>query len=156
MQFVTILAGANFRPAEAKDALRTLERGAQLRLERDPENAYDSNAVKVLYDEPVVEGEGVREHFIGFVAKADNPVIAAMLDGEPGDSEAPYFAEGHTPVVERCEILDFVSGPLKPTIVIEISDGFELGTLVRGQAGDDADDFAFLSGEDEESSDDEE
>jgi len=153
LQFITILAGANFRPADAKAVLRELESGAQLRLERDPENAYDSNAVKVLYEEPLVEGEGIREHFIGFVAKADNPVIAAMLDGEPGDPDAPYFAEGHTPEVTRCEILDFVSGDLKPTIVIEIHDGFELGTLVRGEGADDSD---FLSGEGDEASDDEE
>ena len=149
MQIVTILAGANFRPAESREFLKTLPRGAQLRLERDPANPYDSSAIKVLADE-IIEVDGdqgdtdkqVIEHFVGFVAKADNFELALILDGDQGEGDDPLFAEGHTPEVTRCEILDFVSGPLKPTIVIEVSTGFELGTLVKSDTdGDGEDDF---------------
>lgn len=146
MQFVTVLAGANFRPAESREALKTLTKGTALRLEREASNPYDANAVRVIADVGTAD-EGVVEHFIGFVAKADNAEIAMLLDGEPGDGDDPLFAEGHTPEVTRCEILDFVSGPLKPTIVIEISTGFELGTLVTSDDDEDGDD-EFLPGED--------
>lgn len=148
MQFIIVLAGANFRSAEDRFALKSLAKGAALRLEREPTNAYDKNAVKVIVDLGTADS-GIVEHFIGFVPASNNPEIAAMLDGN--NLEGELFAPGHTPTVDRCEIIDFVSGPLKPTIVIEISTGFELGTLVRSDRDADEDgDEDFLSGEEDE------
>lgn len=72
MQIMTILAGANFRPAAVKEQITNLEIGDTLTLERDPENEYDYNAVKVLF-----EGE-----FIGFIPKTDNAFLASWLDAK--------------------------------------------------------------------------
>lgn len=66
------LAGANFRPKEAKAIIYTLEEGDTLRLERDPSNEYDSSAVRVI--------EPVNEEFIGFIPKSDNEELAARMD----------------------------------------------------------------------------
>lgn len=43
------LVGVNFRPAEAKDLVKNLALGEALYLEREPDNQYDTNAVKVGY-----------------------------------------------------------------------------------------------------------
>jgi hypothetical protein len=152
MQFIIVLAGANFRSAEARASLKSLAKGASLSLARDPTNAYDKNAVKVLVRG--VDAElNESEIFLGFIPAASNPEIAALLDGR--NIEGELFAPGHTPTVDRCEIIDFVSGPLKPTIVIEISTGFELGTLVRSDADTDEDgDADYLVGDEDEADED--
>ena len=148
MQFITVLAGHNFRPTECKVALAEARRGETpyaLRLERDEANAYDGNAIKVIM------AMGGEEYFIGFVASPDAYQLAPYLDNDQDrrDNDGnPLWTEDHVPQVERCEILDWVSGDKKPTIVIEVSTGYELGTLVRGP--DDADedgDEDFLSGD---------
>lgn len=156
MQFITILAGHNFRPAECKTALAEAKRGEieyRLELERDPSNAYDPNAIKVMMtvddtDEP---------YFIGFVAGPDAALIAPYLDADESVRENngnPLWTEDHVPSVERCEIIDWVSGDKKPTIVIEISTGFELGTLVKGGDADGDGDEDYLAGDEGEGDDD--
>lgn len=72
MEILTSLAGLNFRPASAKEAVDALNLGDELTLERDPTNEYDSNAVRVI--DPA-SGE-----FIGFIPKVDNAEIAQALD----------------------------------------------------------------------------
>lgn len=151
MQFITILAGHNFRPADCKVALAEIKLGAEhtLRLERDPANAYDANAIKVIADlgDLSIDDNGPTEFFIGFIAGPDAQLIAPYLDNT-ADSEA--VAEGHTPTVDRVEIIDWVSGEKKPSIVIEISTGYEVGTLVRGPDDDLDGDEDYLSGEEDE------
>lgn len=136
MQLVTHLVGANFRGPAAKEVLRTSGVGTTGTLVRDADNAYDANAVQVHID-------GV---FVGFVPAKDNGELANLLDAN-SEFEGVLFAEGHTPTVTRCEILDFHNGDLKPTLVIEVDDGFALGTIVRTE-GDKDDDY--LSGTDDE------
>lgn len=147
MQYLTVLAGANFRPAEAKAALKAAaDRPApalNLALERDIDNLYDTNAVKVmlsLQDDDTESGWTTPE-FIGFVAKADNTEIAMLLDLVEGRvSSLPHLvAFGHIPELERCEIVDFANGVLKPTIVIEFSTGYEVGTVVKSRDDEDED-----------------
>lgn len=151
MQFITILAGHNFRPAECKAALAEVKMGAahRLELERDPSNAYDTNAVKVML---TLEDQETDPYFIGFVAGPDAQLIAPYLDADESVRENngnPLWTEDHTPAVERCEIIDWVSGDKKPTIVIEISTGYELGTLVKGKldADEDGDDDYLVGDE---------
>lgn len=72
MEYKAVMNGANFRPASAKEVLKTLTIGDQLTLERDPQNPYHSNAVKVIEPE---SGE-----FIGFVEKDVAEAIAPILD----------------------------------------------------------------------------
>lgn len=71
MQFE--LVGTSFRPAEAKEIVKAASIGDEYRLERDAENAYDDNAIKVMSDD---------EH-IGFVPKTDNADLAAEMDLNP-------------------------------------------------------------------------
>jgi len=151
MQFITILAGHNFRPAECKVALAEIKRGMAhtLYLERDRENAYDANAIKVLADIGT-EDNGPQEYFIGFIAGPDAALIAPYLDAtDPDDEDEPRWADDYEPQVERVAILDWVSGDKKPTLVIEISTGFEVGTLVSGPDEDGDGDEDFLPSDDE-------
>lgn len=73
------IVGNNFRPKDsgAREAVTNLAPGDEVQLEREPENEYDSNAVKVLVD-------GL---FVGYVAKVDNFQIASHLD-----ANRPYKA----------------------------------------------------------------
>jgi hypothetical protein len=72
MQIICTLAGAQFRPAEAKEALRTAGIGDVVSLEPDPENEYDPQAVKVIFN----------GHHIGFIPKQSNPPVFAALQAE--------------------------------------------------------------------------
>lgn len=76
----TILAGASFRSAVAKDFIKTeLSRDTKIVLEREPNNQYDSNAIKV-----VCKDEFEEDVFIGYIPKVDNAVLAMALDaGKP-------------------------------------------------------------------------
>lgn len=80
IRYLTNLAGLNFRPAEAKDLVLMLEPGAQINLEREPQNQYDENAIKVLatLDDP--EDDTAEWTFIGYVEKLVNGPLAKDLD----------------------------------------------------------------------------
>jgi hypothetical protein len=69
-EIFTELAGLSFRPKTAKEVVDTLQIGDTLTLERDPENEYDDNAIKVL----------AVDEFIGFIPKVDNLLIAQHMD----------------------------------------------------------------------------
>lgn len=70
-EILTESVGLHFRPSEVKHFVNNeLQVGQALTLEREPSNAYDSNAIKVLCD----------EHFIGYVPKTSNAVLAALMD----------------------------------------------------------------------------
>lgn len=146
MQFITILAGNQFTPVESKAALAEVaqfQTPHKLTLVRDPSNAYDSNAIRVILE---LENDD-NEYFIGHVAAADAKHLAPYLDNDEelrDNNGNPLWTEDHVPQVERCEILDFVSGPKKPTIVIEVSTGYELGTLVTGPDADQDGDDDYL------------
>lgn len=58
--FEAELRGVSFRPIEAKAVVKDLVVGDPLKLEPDPKNEYDPNAIKVI---EINSGE-----FIGFVA----------------------------------------------------------------------------------------
>lgn len=85
--YLTNLAGLSFRPKESKTVVLQLRPGDQLDLEREPMNAYDENAIKVfalvkpgtleIEHEDPAEAE---RHFIGYVEKIANPLIARDLD----------------------------------------------------------------------------
>lgn len=80
-RYLTNLAGLSFRPKEAKDVVRALTVGEKLRLEREPDNAYDSNAIRISAIVDKGEGEDDFEVvFIGFVERLVNGPIAADLD----------------------------------------------------------------------------
>lgn len=98
----TSLAGAQFRPSDAKELIKTIVHGDELTLERDPENEYDANAIRVLFD----------DIFIGFVPRADAANLAPLMDS------------GTEPV---CVCIGSV-GTLKPAFEIQIEDEEEIHT----------------------------
>ena len=94
--FQCTLAGANFRPADAREVCKSLGIGDTLELEADPSNPYDSNAVKVIAEDT----------FIGCIPKSDNTDVAAAL------------ARGEEVLVE---VVGF-EATLKPILEITLSD----------------------------------
>lgn len=70
MKTETAIAGVQFRPKAIKEAIRLLAPGDQLELERDPENAFDPNAIKIMAD----------GQFLGFVQKQVAAYLAPELD----------------------------------------------------------------------------
>lgn len=72
MEFSAILRGLSFRPIDAKAYAGTLTEGDPLLIEREPENAFDPNAIKVLSPE--------RSLHIGYVAKEVAVELAPLMD----------------------------------------------------------------------------
>lgn len=129
MELNITLAGANFRPAEAKDYIKfDLKTGDKMKLVRDATNAYDERAVQIhgFADmEPI---------FLGFVPKSDNLLLSQALDADP---DLEY----------ECLCTGFI-GTLQPTFTIifgeperdeELDDGLEEGYL---NSDDDDDELA--------------
>lgn len=99
MQFQAALMGVNFRGKEVSQLVAALPVGeTAFTFERDPENAYDPNAVKVLYG-------GDPGEFIGFVAKEVAEEIAPLMD-------SGYTVTG--------KIIDFL-GMTKPFMELELT-----------------------------------
>ena len=151
MQFITTLMGHQFTKPEAKvalDEVRRFDLPHTLRLERDPGNAYDMNAIRVI----LIDEFG-HDYFIGHVAATIAAQLAPYLDNDQDKRDNngnPFWTEDHVPEVTRCEIIDWVSGEKKPTIVIEVSTGYELGTLVKGDADGDGEADDYLVGDEGE------
>jgi hypothetical protein len=59
------LVGARFRPVEAQSILLEAEVGDPVQLEPEPTNAYDPNAIKVIY----------KEHHVGYVPRETTHMI---------------------------------------------------------------------------------
>jgi hypothetical protein len=72
------LAGVQFRPSSALDAIKSLSEGDELILDPEPDNKYDPNAVRVMYDYEVGD-EATREH-LGYVPKKFSAEIAAIIE----------------------------------------------------------------------------
>lgn len=103
MQISVTLAGANFRPAEAKDFIKyQLAVGDKCGLERDAANQYDERAVRILGVD-IAASETV---FIGFVPKSDNLLLSQAMDAAGDD------------FTYTCVCTGFV-GTLQPTFDIE-------------------------------------
>lgn len=87
----TTLAGANFRPADAREVTKRLVIGETLELEQDPFNEYDASAVKVIAE----------DIFIGYIPKADNKeIFNALSRGELITAEVVAFEASLKPVLE--------------------------------------------------------
>jgi len=72
------LAGRKYHDAdEVWDELKV---GTTLRLERDKENRYDSNAVAVIYEQKDEKGDMADEFLIGYIPRSENETIANLLE----------------------------------------------------------------------------
>lgn len=67
---VTKLAGTTFHDHQQNLSMFTEPIFSTYNLYREPENPYDSNAVKV----------GLSPHFFGYIPKTVAPTVAAMMD----------------------------------------------------------------------------
>jgi hypothetical protein len=77
MEIFANLVGVTFRPAEAKTIVKALTPadGSQLRLETEPDNQYDGNAVKVIHTPT--------DTHLGYLARENNyDVFQALEHGE--------------------------------------------------------------------------
>jgi len=75
-ELMTECVGLHFRPREVKEFFNAeCGPGTPLALEREPENAYDSNAIKVF----AVDEQGAGWH-IGYIPKTSNAVLAMLMD----------------------------------------------------------------------------
>lgn len=123
MNFLSPLMGVNFRGAEIRELVKTLPIGTTFTLERDPENQYDANAIKVLYEG--IETGGAPE-FVGFVAK------------EVAEELAPLLDSGYT---ATATIIDFL-GDIKPHLEIEATLADDESNDIDDDAEDHEDDEA--------------
>ena len=72
------LAGRKYHDAdEVWDELKV---GTVLRLERDKENRYDTNAVAVIYERKDQKGAIEDEFLIGYIPRDNNVMIANFLE----------------------------------------------------------------------------
>lgn len=72
------LAGRKYHDAdEVWDELKV---GTVLRLERDKENRYDTNAVAVIYERKDEKGSVEDEFLIGYIPRDNNVMIANFLE----------------------------------------------------------------------------
>jgi hypothetical protein len=74
------IAGSSFRDG-AKEAISSLKHGQPLRLEREPKNAYDKNAVAIYLD-GYVEGRRSKPRSIqlGYVPQKWSGTVSAAMD----------------------------------------------------------------------------
>ncbi len=116
MEIFAPLVGVTFRGAACKEIVKKLtpEDGNLLRLEADPTNEYDSNAVKVMY-------EPTGDH-IGFIAKENNQQIFAALEaGETLQVQIVGFENSIKPTLlitdnEALNNLPEIAEPYKPSL----------------------------------------
>lgn len=80
------IAGVKFRGARIYELLKTLENGTVFELEAEPDNSFDPNAIKLLYD------DGTEEHFVGYVPKTLSSEVSAALEIEPWVAVATDFS----------------------------------------------------------------
>ncbi|NJL70385.1 MAG: hypothetical protein HC888_01645 [Candidatus Competibacteraceae bacterium] len=64
------IVGMHFRGADAKEAAAGLQPGQPLRLEREPENQFDGNAIKVYFE----------DLWLGYVEASQAAWIAPNMD----------------------------------------------------------------------------
>lgn len=91
MEFLTSIVGVNFRPADAKQAVRDLAVGDEVYLEPEPDNAYDTNAIKVLTAD---------DTFIGYIPRSENFEIGEALAADRSyTAEVTSFASELKPFI---------------------------------------------------------
>jgi len=69
-QIATVIVGSKFRPKQAREALTMMKPGTEIRLRRDPNNAFDAYAIECHF---------LGQH-VGFIPRQANPEIARAMD----------------------------------------------------------------------------
>lgn len=75
---------AGFRHYDGAEFWRDMQAGDRLELVREPENPYDSGAIRVEW----------RGHMLGYVPRGDNAAVARQLDrGTPLEARVAVLRE---------------------------------------------------------------
>lgn len=124
MRFSAALMGVNFRPAEVREFVKDSEtfESYPLTLEREPDNQYDANAIRVIADVGYPEHRDTQ--FVGFVAK------------EVAEELAPLLDSGYA--VDSVRVITWL-GTIKPLLEIEVS-------LPEDEYADEAPDSTYEQG----------
>lgn len=101
------LMGLSFRPKSAKEVVAQFEKNQVLYLEREPDNEYDSSAIKVVWYPD--EDRTQEPTHIGYVPSAQNADLAAYMDENAADLEEEPLT---------C-IVTGVADPKKPTLYFD-------------------------------------
>lgn len=113
MEILITLAGANFRPKEAKDYIKDfLKPHMDVTLVRDRANPYDERAIQIHF---TPDGTEYPPMFIGFVPKGDNLLLSQKMD---------WCAEHDVPFGYEAECTGFM-GTLQPTFQITFDPRFD-------------------------------
>ena len=83
--------GQQYREAWEREVWYALKEGDALKLERDPANGYDPNAIKVLVPAGTIIGNKPleRDAHVGFIPKRENTDLARWMD-QGGKAEWVY------------------------------------------------------------------
>ncbi len=95
-QIFSTLVGVNFRPAEAREVVKSCQTGHVFDLAAEPSNPYDANAVQVI--------DPATGHFVGYLSRESNMETAAHLNAGKA---------------ARATIVSFL-GTYKPHLLIEL------------------------------------
>lgn len=77
-EIFTKVVGVNFRGKAARERVNSSLAGQLVLLEKEPENPYDPNAIKVLAPWP--DNPELPPTFIGYIPKEDNSGLLATWD----------------------------------------------------------------------------
>lgn len=116
MQFLPQLVGNSFTATEGKAAFGLLANGDTLVLQRNPDNPYDANAIEVHTPSGIM---------LGHVNKEIAADLAPIMDNEDG-----AVAEGHESTY-TCIAYDCFTNAKRPTLLVEITTGWEVDTEVH-------------------------
>lgn len=89
MEIIFELVGMRFRGQLAVEAVNTIKTGDTIQLQREPDNKFDPNAIKVL----------LRGVFVAYVAKGAAAHIATHMDQQV-DARNALEAGEESPVLE--------------------------------------------------------
>jgi len=78
MKIDTAIAGATFRE-EGTEIVTSLKAGQRYRLEREPSNPYDPNAVKVLVEDYQYGRRKPRTYHLGYIPRKWSGTVTAVL-----------------------------------------------------------------------------
>lgn len=94
MQKVFTLMGAQFRPADAKDALAEAQPGDTVFLEPDGDNEYDPHAIEVYLE------VGSENYHIGFLPRGNAELFDYLTEGGELTAEIVAFESRLKPVIQ--------------------------------------------------------
>lgn len=104
------IAGLKHRPQEARDELNIIDSGTELTLVPEPDNKFDSNAIKIL---------SPKGTFLGYIPRRMTFLVRefvdlALVEVEGKDAEVEDFSRVSAVLMEKGQDLVELSGFPKP------------------------------------------